>query len=115
MRLVRSTLRVRSPGTNLRDYGQILGRIDTEHFHAHTISIMVTLPNVREPSGSECNVAAFRDVVQERVRAWKDDMFGTDSPQDAGALSPEVKVHVRSVKSLCGGSKGAQIIFRLLT
>jgi len=60
----RRPLREILPATYLLDYRQILGRVDAERFHAYTIPVVVTLPNIREPSGSECNVTLFRDVAQ---------------------------------------------------
>ena len=53
----RCTLHVRSLSTNLLDFGQILGCVDTERLYAHPIPIMATTPHICQSSGSDCDVA----------------------------------------------------------
>jgi len=66
---------------------------------------VTALPNIREPSGDECNIASFWDVLRERVRGWEDGIRSTDPPEDTRALLPEVRFHVRSLEGLRGGDQ----------
>lgn len=64
-RVIRGAHHVRQLGkaTNLLDLGLLLGCMGAERSNAHAIPHVETFPYIREPSGSECYVALFRDVL----------------------------------------------------
>ena len=107
---------MKSLAANLFDFGQVLGGIGSERFYAHTIPIVVTFPDICEPSGIKCDIALLCDVLREYARAWQDCLRSANAPEDANTLSPEVKHHVRSLQSLCRGIKlDVLVIIGLLT
>ena len=63
---------------------------------------MATFPNIRERSGSKCDIPLLCNVLREYARMWQDGLQATDSPESVNALSPVVEFHVRSLKSLFG-------------
>ena len=63
---------------------------------------MAAFPDIREASRSKRDVSLLRYITRDFAGKGKDGLRATDSPEDVNALSPDIKVHVRSLESLPG-------------